>query len=388
MKRFNFKIKLILFSILLSSQTSLLSQNELQECGTTTSSEFIEYYNSIKNELSVFEQDFKLKKSNKTKNSKNDLNYIPVKAHIIRPESGSIGLSEKSLDDAIGNLNEIYAKALMKFFLFEGVNYIDNDEFSNFRKGNEKSLISDNYVPNTLNIYFIDSIENAFGESICGYVEQKVNVIIMKNSCAVNESSLAHEIGHFFSLIHTHGPSNTELTTEFVDGSNCDTDGDGVCDTPADSGLSYTNIDSNCNYIGSLTDIHGDVFKPDTKNIMSYSRKSCRVNFTQQQFVRMYAYYKSLGDKLRSDFSESYFESEELATIKIYPNPVSNGKIYIKTALLESEAIHFQVTNFQGQVLSKGLVQNGQIDVNYLSSGSYLLILENTNSRVAKKFVR
>ncbi|WP_345276796.1 T9SS type A sorting domain-containing protein [Litoribaculum gwangyangense] len=388
MKLLDFNIKLILFSIILSFSSSILSQNESQVCSTTTSEKFIEYYNSIKNQLSVFEQDFKLAKSNKTKNSKKDLNYIPIKAHIIRSEDGSTGLTEKNLEVAIANLNEIYAQAFMKFFLFEGINYIDNNELSNFRKGNEKSLITANYVPNTINIYFIDSIENALGESICGYVEQKVNIIIMKNSCSVNDSSLAHEMGHFFSLIHTHGASNTKLTSEFVDGSNCDTDGDGICDTPADPKLSYDTIDNNCNYIGNLTDAHGDVYEPDTKNIMSYSRKSCRSNFTEQQFTRIYAYYKSMGDKLRSDFSDDYFAIDKLAKVKIYPNPVSNGKIHLKSVVLESEPVYYQIANFQGQTLSNGIISNGEINVNHLSSGSYLLILNDSNTKVVKKFIK
>ena len=31
--------------------------------------------------------------------------------------------------------------------------------------------------------------------------------------------------------------ADDKKTTELVDGSNCDTDGDGICDTPADPGL-------------------------------------------------------------------------------------------------------------------------------------------------------
>jgi hypothetical protein len=98
-------------------------------------------------------------------------------------------------------------------------------------------------------------------------------------------------MGHFFSLLHTHGPNNNGTTTELVNGSNCDTDGDGICDTPADPALSYTNVDEDCNYIGSATDANGDTYNPDTKNMMSYSRKECRQYFTEQQLARMYAFY-------------------------------------------------------------------------------------------------
>ena len=388
MRLFSLKFKLLLFSIFLS-YSSISSQNEIEpSCGTTTSKEFINYYNSIKDQISGFNQDFSQKKSSKTKGTKKTLNYIPIKAHIVRFSNGSNGLNETNLNDAIANLNDIYSSAFMNFYLYEDINYIDNDQLCHFKKGNEKSLIEANYVPNTINIYFIDYIENSSGDSVCGYTEEKNNVIVMKSSCSINDSSLAHEMGHFFSLIHTHGPSNTKLTTELVDGSNCDTDGDGICDTPADPILSYDNIDSSCNYIGTKTDAHGDVFNPDTENIMSYSRKSCRTHFSEEQFSRMYSYYKFIADKFTNDYANDIdIPIDKLTNAKIYPNPVSNGKIFIKTSLNES-GIRYQVTNFQGQMLSKGITSNGEIDVNHLASGSYLLLLENDESKVIKKFIK
>ncbi len=41
----------------------------------------------------------------------------------------------------------------------------------------------------------------------------------MKNS-DISETSLIHEIGHWFDLVHTHGPSNEVRTNELVDGSD------------------------------------------------------------------------------------------------------------------------------------------------------------------------
>ncbi|APY11868.1 hypothetical protein BWZ22_11770 [Seonamhaeicola sp. S2-3] len=98
-------------------------------------------------------------------------------------------------------------------------------------------------------------------------------------------------MGHFFSLIHTHGPDNNTLTTELVDGSNCDTDGDGICDTPADPKLTCENVNNFCQYIGTETDANGQAFTPDTGNIMSYAYKACRTHFSEQQLARMYAFY-------------------------------------------------------------------------------------------------
>lgn len=388
MKLYNTKIKLFLFSIFISISSFVFSQNESESiCATETSQQFLNHYNSIKKQVKSFEQEFIKMKSNKNYNTRKTLNFIPIKAHIVRTTNHNGGLSETSVIKAIENLNEIYADAFMKFYLFDEINYLDSDELSNFKKGNEQTLIGTNYVPNTINVYFIEAIENSFGESICGYVEEKNNIIIMKNSCAVNDSSLAHEMGHFFSLLHTHGPSNSRLTTELVDGSNCDTDGDGICDTPADPTLSNNTIDDSCNYSGNMKDSHGNFFKPDTRNIMSYSRKSCRNYFSEQQFSRIYGYYKTIEDSLKPDYHEIETENNDLISVKIYPNPVSNDKLFLKVSL-ENPSINYTITNFQGQTLSQGKTSNKEINVNNLSPGSYLLVLDNGTSSVVRKFIK
>ncbi len=102
---------------------------------------------------------------------------------------------------------------------------------------------------------------------------------------------LAHELGHIFSLIHTHANMGGAVgTDEFVDGSNCTTAGDYICDTPADPNLQGipNRVDSLCNYTDSVyTDAHGDLFHPDTRNIMSYSRLACYDHFSNQQLLQM-----------------------------------------------------------------------------------------------------
>lgn len=97
----------------------------------------------------------------------------------------------------------------------------------------------------------------------------------------------AHELGHVFSLPHTHanmaGPVGTD---ELVNGSNCATAGDFICDTPADPILSAVpgRVDSLCNYTDTVyTDANGDLFQPDTRNIMSYAPYSCYNQFSPQQ---------------------------------------------------------------------------------------------------------
>ena len=86
----------------------------------------------------------------------------------------------------------------------------------------------------------------------------------MANSCFAtsdNHSTLAHEIGHYFNLFHTHqgsaDPDENGVisgnSTEYVDGTECSTRGDGLCDTSADPNLSDLVGDS-CEYTGEYVD--------------------------------------------------------------------------------------------------------------------------------------
>ncbi|WP_299550174.1 T9SS type A sorting domain-containing protein [Seonamhaeicola sp.] len=293
MKFFISRFIYIFVSIFLSSIGLLPSQNNDAHCGTQFSSEQLTFFNDIKPQLFPVEQKFLSNKFNKNDVPTKMVNAIPIKAHIIRYSNGSGGLSESDLDKAIENLNQSFTGSNLEFFLCGAINYIDDDALCHFRKGNEAPLIEENNVSGVINIYFTEYLENDSDESICGYSnnERTKDFIVVKNDCATNVSSLAHEMGHVFSLLHTHGPDNDTLTTELVDGSNCDTDGDGICDTPADPQLSHENVNNFCEYTGTVTDAHGHAFTPDTGNIMSYSLKACRSHFSDQQLARMYAFY-------------------------------------------------------------------------------------------------
>ena len=202
-------------------------------------------------------------------------------------------ISDTDLDNALLDVNTSFSDAFMEFFLCDGINYINDDKLCDYNSGDQSHLTETNNVSGLINIYFIDYIENTAKQSICGYSDNTKgnDVIVIKTSCATNGSSLAHELGHFFSLLHTHGIG--DMTTELVDGSNCDTDGDGICDTPADPKLTSKTINNFCEYTGNEVDANGDHYTPDTKNIMSYALKGCRTHFTPEQLARMYAYYKT-----------------------------------------------------------------------------------------------
>lgn len=286
-------------------------------CGFIPTEENIKYFNSIKSKTQELEQEFL--QNRQFNRFSNNLSSIPIKAHIIRSDNGTGGLSESQLNQAIATMNEFYANAGLQFFVCSAINYIDNSNFYNFEMSTESSLTSANNVDDVINIYFANSIVNTQGNNLCGYAYYPggPETVLMTNSCTLNGSTLAHELGHFFGLFHTHGNSNTPgATTELVNGSNCDDSGDFICDTPADPVLSSSNVNSSCNYSGSAQDANNDTYNPDAENVMSYSRKSCRTLFSDEQYARINSVYQTSRSNLtcstfNADFAANVTESCE-----------------------------------------------------------------------------
>tara|TARA_R110001583_G_scaffold144481_1_gene296438 strand:+ start:3438 stop:4571 length:1134 start_codon:yes stop_codon:yes gene_type:complete len=375
--------------------SQLTSQNNLEPvCGTVTTLNKLEQYNTLKPLLKKHETEFMTMKSSQSKSSAHTIYSIPIKAHIIRTSGGTDGLNDGELKAAIATLNSIFSESSLEFILYGEINYIDNDNFYHFKSNEEKALVETNNLSGLVNIYFTDYIENTSDESICGYAhnEENYDVIIMNNSCATNGTSLAHELGHFFSLIHTHGIYNDQLTKEFVNGKNCNEEGDQICDTPADPKLTSKNQNNFCRYIGDEKDCNGDTFTPDTGNIMSYSMKGCRSYFSKQQLSRMYAYYLSVKNYLNMDTTSNLKnvvgnEKSGKLNIKIFPNPISGDVLYMQPNSFE-EPLKYEITNFMGQVYKSGTLTNQPIQVDQLASGTYLVTVKNKNSKVVKKIIK
>jgi ELWxxDGT repeat protein len=130
------------------------------------------------------------------------------------------------------------------------------------------------------------------GSSGCGVYSGSISINVSCNRTL--EHILAHELGHALGLPHTHGYTNTGTTTELVDGSNCTTNGDRFCDTPADPNL-LSLVNGSCQYTGTGVDANGDMYMPDVTNIMSYARSTCVDKFSLEQLDKMYLVAESLN---------------------------------------------------------------------------------------------
>ena len=294
------KVSYSLISALLFLLININSfSQEMQYCATETTEENLQFIKDNMDLIKYYENEYYLLKASKTSTA---LTSIPVKIHIVTNDDGSGGIDINDVLSEFDEVNTYLQNSFVEFYVCDDVNYINSSSLYDFDSDTQQDLLFENHQADILNVYFVNDI--SFGEGgACGYTylpgntNQYYDVVVMDNDCTTSQSgtTLTHEMGHHLNLMHTHGPQNGNLTDELVNGSNCSVAGDLLCDTPADPELGYSNVnDVNCLYSVSgppPTDAQGNLFDPDTSNIMSYSPQECTDTITDQQYARMYAGY-------------------------------------------------------------------------------------------------
>ena len=290
-----YSILVILITFLNFSST--YAQEKL--CGTITTQEDIDFINENMDLIKYYENEYYNLRQNKSSTA---LSSIPIQVHIVTNDDGSGGIDINDVLTELEEVNSYFLNSFVEFYVCDDVNYINSSSLYEFDQETQQDQLFSNHYPDILNLYFVDSI--SFGDGgACGYTYLPGNsnpyydVVVMDNGCTTGNSNttLTHEMGHHLNLIHTHGPQNGTLTNELVSGTNCLTAGDLLCDTPADPQLGYSNVNNvNCLYSESgtpTTDAQGNIFNPDTSNIMSYAPQECTDTLSEDQYARMYAGY-------------------------------------------------------------------------------------------------
>ncbi len=224
----------------------------------------------------------------------NDLRVFKVKGHIIQYKNEPLGISETTLRDAIKELNTNFAGAKIKFVL---QNSISSQSFSYYLSDirsnhvTEKELTTGLERQKLINLYLVrtnsllEGYTPVLSSGFEDYKQLDLNKLFLSHRAIQRPATVAHEFGHFFNLQHTFGDNPTEgSTNEAINGSNCLTAGDFICDTPADPNGQQDCCD--CSYQGTLLQTNKN-YNPLTNNFMSYYKYCCRTEFTPGQLKAM-----------------------------------------------------------------------------------------------------
>lgn len=240
--------------------------------------------------------------------------YIPVAVTSVANTSGVGHANVNTVLAMLCDMNADYADQNVHFFLKDSIRYRQNDNMYN-NAGNFASAtyMSQNKVPNALNIYLSNTVQN----SVASFYSPAGDYVFIITSEGNGTSNTAtHEVGHFFSLNHTFygwegiayhttyqgqnapnslGGRPTERVLRSGTGSNCATAADGFCDTPAD----FISDRWLCPYIGDqgvlAKDAAGVDINPDESNYMSYFADACVNNFTTEQKAAILVDLQSRG---------------------------------------------------------------------------------------------
>ena len=317
------------------------------------------------------------------------ITMIPVVAHIARTDYGEGGLNPHLVEQILADVNEVFAGSNLQFFYCMPSQFIDDDLLYNYRTDSVYRLTSYN-IPNVVNLYITNTIFNG-SNSDCGratYPWAALRFAVVSQACATNGSTVAHEFGHYFGLRHTH---STTHGAELVDRSNCLFAGDKLCDTPADPRLGTHNVNSDCRYFGNDVDVNNHFYRPDPRNIMSYSRKSCRNRFSRGQTERMAFYADRDLDHLNCSIVSTN-TSSTLDRWFIYPNPTSDEIHLSLNDLFSSTSTQVQILNMQGQLLAeqvlKDLTVRQSLPVKDLPVGLYAVVLRQEGMVSTQRFFK
>jgi hypothetical protein len=219
-----------------------------------------------------------------------------VVAHIFLDSAGNAGVTEAQITQAFEASNGDFAPICISFEVCEFV-YHPNFEYDKHNSDEEwEELQALYHQPNRINVFYVKKIE--VPDNVCGYAglgqisnTASNGIVIQKTPNCCGQRTHSHELGHYFNLEHTFQGGGSEL----ADGSNCETEGDGICDTPADPYVHPSPVenyvDENCRFIYMVQDANGDYYDPITGNIMSYYPDACNCGFTHGQLKKMALHY-------------------------------------------------------------------------------------------------
>ena len=267
LKRF---LRSLSLGILLTTGLSVYAQSPSNYCATVQPEESLTWLRNWQANHQDAHPEFK---------RSGDDYLIPIKVHIVGTDAGTGYYRLDLLLEAFCDLNVQFDSTGFHFYIAGDINYINNSAYYAHDYFNGSRMMLENNIQQMVNMYFVSDPAGA-----CGYYTYGPDAIAIAKSCASDgNSTIAHELGHYFSLPHTfrgwEGGTAPVFQQEKVDRSNCSSAGDGFCGTGPD----YAAYRWNCPTTGPFTDPNGESFVPDGTFYMSYSNDGCTTRFSDDQ---------------------------------------------------------------------------------------------------------
>ena len=281
---------------------------------------------------------------------RNAVKYIPIKFHIVSESDGTGGVKLSRVLEQIQALNTDFEDSEFQFYIDGDFNYISNGTIYQSQSSfAAKNTMEAQRSDNAINI-FLAKVANHGNSSndngvILGYHSVFRDWLVIRNDQVnLNSGTMSHELGHFFSLNHTHygwdskawdhndpspiqvpATSPGNIPTEKQDGSNCQNAGDFICDTPPDYnfGFGWSKDGDRCaNYDAGVKDPNGIEVDPMENNFMGYFIGCDEYVFTPGQIDVMTADYNSSA---RNYIRRSYVPNlNDISEVPVLSSPIND----------------------------------------------------------------
>lgn len=219
--------------------------------------------------------------------------YVPINFLVGgKTDQSQTAANPENVLEMMCRLNEAYEEVNIQFYIYDRIKYIYNDAFYDNPGIVSNLIVNPHRKLEAMDVLIgrkADTPGGGLGVTLGHYNPSKDWIVIKTSEINYASETFPHEVGHYFSLNHPHygwdadpwdeaihgnpvtlssSPSNPLIPIELANGSNCETSGDFLCDTPADYNLGFGW--NNCNYTGGARDPEGVLLDPEERNFMGY----------------------------------------------------------------------------------------------------------------------